>query len=190
MALAGRRGRRRSRRGRIPISGIHAIGHADEEAFLSTMSGRRTRCCWQPVRVARALVTNGEWLEFMAEGGYATPSAVAVRRLGRCRGARLAGARLLAQTGRRLVLDDARRPARGRSGAAGLPRQLSTKPTRFARWAGKHLPSEDGMGSRRAGGPRSTTPSARSGNGRAAPIRLIPAIRPSPVRSANTTANS
>ena len=27
----------------------------------------------QPVRIAPALVTNGEWLEFMAEGGYATP---------------------------------------------------------------------------------------------------------------------
>ena len=28
----------------------------------------------QPVRVARALVTNGEWLEFMADGGYTTPA--------------------------------------------------------------------------------------------------------------------
>jgi len=28
----------------------------------------------QPVRVGRGLVTNGQWLEFMADGGYATPS--------------------------------------------------------------------------------------------------------------------
>jgi formylglycine-generating enzyme required for sulfatase activity len=27
----------------------------------------------QPVRLSRALVTNGEWLEFMADGGYTTP---------------------------------------------------------------------------------------------------------------------
>jgi len=28
----------------------------------------------QPVRLSRSLVTNREWLEFMADGGYATPS--------------------------------------------------------------------------------------------------------------------
>jgi len=28
----------------------------------------------QPVRLARSLVTNGAWLEFMADGGYATPT--------------------------------------------------------------------------------------------------------------------
>jgi ergothioneine biosynthesis protein EgtB len=28
----------------------------------------------QPVCVARTLITNGTWLEFMADGGYATPS--------------------------------------------------------------------------------------------------------------------
>ena len=28
----------------------------------------------RPVRLARSLVTNGEWLEFMADGGYVTPT--------------------------------------------------------------------------------------------------------------------
>ena len=28
----------------------------------------------QPARIARGLVTNAQWLEFMADGGYATPS--------------------------------------------------------------------------------------------------------------------
>jgi hypothetical protein len=44
--------------------------------------------------------------------------------LGRARGPGLAGAGLLAQRGRRLVYDDARRAPPGRSGVAGLPRQL------------------------------------------------------------------
>ena len=36
----------------------------------------------QPARIARGLVTNAQWLDFMADGGYATPVAVALRRLG------------------------------------------------------------------------------------------------------------
>jgi formylglycine-generating enzyme required for sulfatase activity len=28
----------------------------------------------RPVRLSPSLVTNGEWLEFMADGGYATPT--------------------------------------------------------------------------------------------------------------------
>ena len=44
------------------------------KATASTTSGRRIRSASQPARIARGLVTNAQWLEFMADGGYATPS--------------------------------------------------------------------------------------------------------------------
>jgi ergothioneine biosynthesis protein EgtB len=54
------------------IAGVHTIGH--EGANFSFDNERPShQALLQPVRLARALVTNGEWLEFMAEGGYATP---------------------------------------------------------------------------------------------------------------------
>ena len=60
--------------GDVLISGIHAVGHADDEGFCFDNERPAHQVLLAPVRVARALVTNGEWLEFMAEGGYATPS--------------------------------------------------------------------------------------------------------------------
>jgi ergothioneine biosynthesis protein EgtB len=55
------------------IEGIRTIGH--EGAGFSFDNERPVhQVLLQPVRLARALVTNGEWLEFMAEGGYETPS--------------------------------------------------------------------------------------------------------------------
>jgi len=57
----------------MPVSGIHTIGH-QASSFSFDNEHPAHQVLLQPVRVARALVTNGEWLEFMAEGGYATPS--------------------------------------------------------------------------------------------------------------------
>ena len=42
----------------------------------------RHRVWLEPYRLADRLVTNGEWLEFMADGGYRRARAVALRRLG------------------------------------------------------------------------------------------------------------
>ena len=55
------------------IAGVHTIGH---EGVNFSFDNERPahQVLLQPVRLARALVTNGEWLEFMAERGYATPS--------------------------------------------------------------------------------------------------------------------
>jgi ergothioneine biosynthesis protein EgtB len=54
------------------VAGIHMIGH-DGEGFCFDNERPAHQVLLQPVRLAPALVTNGEWLEFMAEGGYATP---------------------------------------------------------------------------------------------------------------------
>ena len=43
-------------------------------ATASTTKARRIRSSSSPVRIARSLVSNAQWLEFIADGGYATPS--------------------------------------------------------------------------------------------------------------------
>ena len=55
------------------VAGIHTIGH-DGASFSFDNERPAHQVLLQPVRVARTLVSNGEWLEFMADGGYATPS--------------------------------------------------------------------------------------------------------------------
>jgi ergothioneine biosynthesis protein EgtB len=55
------------------VAGIHMIGH-EGAGFCFDNERPAHQVLLQPVRVARALVTNGEWLEFMADGGYTTPS--------------------------------------------------------------------------------------------------------------------
>jgi ergothioneine biosynthesis protein EgtB len=54
-------------------SGIHTIGH-DDEGFFFDNEGPQHQVFLRPARVGRNLITNGEWLAFMAAGGYATPA--------------------------------------------------------------------------------------------------------------------
>jgi ergothioneine biosynthesis protein EgtB len=54
------------------VAGMHTIGH-DDASFSFDNERPSHQVLLHPVRVARTLVTNGEWLEFMADGGYATP---------------------------------------------------------------------------------------------------------------------
>jgi ergothioneine biosynthesis protein EgtB len=53
-------------------AGIHAIGH-DGDGFCFDNEQPRHQTFLRDVAIGRHLVTNGEWLEFMADGGYATP---------------------------------------------------------------------------------------------------------------------
>ena len=54
-------------------AGIHAVGHDGEGYCFDNETPRHDELI-PPVRIARHLVSNAEWLEFIAAGGYATPS--------------------------------------------------------------------------------------------------------------------
>jgi ergothioneine biosynthesis protein EgtB len=121
-------------------SGIHVIGF-DGEGFCFDNEGPAHRVFVPPARIGRGLVTNAQWLAFMAHGGYATPS-------------------LWLSDGWAMVeREELRAPAYWRQidgqwfalSLAGLkPIEPDTPVTHvsyyeadaFARWAGKHLPSE------------------------------------------------
>src|SRR5262249_47896815 len=53
--------------------GIHTVGHGSDE-FCFDNERPSHRALVGPVSLSRDLVTNGEWLEFMADGGYTTPT--------------------------------------------------------------------------------------------------------------------
>jgi ergothioneine biosynthesis protein EgtB len=55
------------------IDGLYMIGH-DGDGFCFDNEQPTHQIFLNPVRVSPALVTNGEWLDFMADGGYATPT--------------------------------------------------------------------------------------------------------------------
>ena len=54
-------------------SGIHSIGF-ERNGFCFDNEQPAHRVFLQPVRIARTLVRNAQWLEFMAEGAYDTPA--------------------------------------------------------------------------------------------------------------------
>ena len=58
--------------GELP-SGIHTIGHAGA-GYCFDNEGPAHQTFLRPARIARGLVTNAQWLDFMADGGYVTPS--------------------------------------------------------------------------------------------------------------------
>ncbi len=53
--------------------GIFPVGH-DGEGFAFDNEGPRHDQLMRPFRLANRLVTNGEWLDFMEDGGYETPT--------------------------------------------------------------------------------------------------------------------
>ena len=52
--------------------GIHTVGH-QSDSYCFDNEGPSHRVLVGPVKLARALVTNAEWLAFMQDGGYANP---------------------------------------------------------------------------------------------------------------------
>jgi ergothioneine biosynthesis protein EgtB len=55
------------------IAGIHMIGH-NGDGFCFDNEQPEHQVVLRPVRLAPSLVTNGEWLEFIVDGGYTTPT--------------------------------------------------------------------------------------------------------------------
>jgi len=56
-----------------PLAGVHTIGHSGA-GFCFDNELPAHQILLKPVRLAPSLVTNGDWFEFMADGGYATPT--------------------------------------------------------------------------------------------------------------------
>jgi ergothioneine biosynthesis protein EgtB len=122
-------------------SGIRTIGH-DGDGFCFDNETPRHDVLLQKTRLARALVSNGEWLEFIADGGYATPS------LWLSDGWALAQAEGWQAPGYWRQRDEqwlvmtlaGERPV---DPAAAVCHVSYYEADAFARWAGKHLPSEE-----------------------------------------------
>ena len=122
------------------LAGMHSIG-AKGDSFSFDNERPAHRVFLEPVRVARKLVTNGEWLEFMADGGYAKPG------LWLSDGWTVVEAEQWNAPGYWQLIDGAWfsmtlggfRPV---DPALPVCHVSYYEADAFARWAGKHLPSE------------------------------------------------
>jgi ergothioneine biosynthesis protein EgtB len=120
--------------------GIHTIGH-DGQGFCFDNEGPAHRALVGPVRIRRALVTNGDWLAFMRDGGYAEASLWLSDgwNMVQSEGWTAPGYwREIDGTWHSLTLAG-RAPV---DPAAPVCHVSYYEADAFARWAGKHLPSE------------------------------------------------
>ncbi|HLH10434.1 MAG TPA: ergothioneine biosynthesis protein EgtB [Methylovirgula sp.] len=123
------------------IAGIHLIGH-DGEGFCYDNEQPAHQVLLQQVRLAPEAVTNGQWLEFIEDGGYETPN------LWLSDGWACAEAQAWSAPGYWRKIDGTWFSLT----LAGLRRIDPARPVchvsyyeadAFARWAGKDLPSEE-----------------------------------------------
>jgi len=120
--------------------GIHTIGHQGED-YCFDNEGPAHRVLIGPVRIARSLVTNGEWLAFMKDGGYANPALwlsdgwAAVQN----EGWQAPGHWQENDGGWSLLTLEGLRPV---DPATPVMHISYFEADAFARWTGKHLPTE------------------------------------------------
>jgi ergothioneine biosynthesis protein EgtB len=120
--------------------GIHTVGHTDETFHFDNEKPAH-RALVGPVKLARHLVTNAEWLAFMNDGGYATPT------LWLMDGFAAAGNEEWQAPGHWRKIDGewqvmtlgGLRPV---DPAAPVCHISYYEADAFARWSGKHLPTE------------------------------------------------
>ena len=121
-------------------AGIHTIGH-DGDSFCFDNEQPMHRVLIEGARIARHLVTNGEWLAFMADDGYATPS------LWLSDGWAIIEAENWSSPGHWRKLDGGwfsltLAGLKAIDLAAPVCHVSYYEADAFARWAGKHLPTE------------------------------------------------
>ena len=164
------------------------VGHADDSFHFDNEKPAH-RALVGPVTLARNLVTNAEWLAFMKDGGYATPTLWLMDGFAAVEQRAMAGARPLARDidGEWQVMTlGGLQPV---DPPAPVCHVSYYEADAFARWSGKHLPTEmEWEVAARAGQLNDAfgivwqwTRSAYA---------PIPAIAPSKARSANITASS
>jgi ergothioneine biosynthesis protein EgtB len=131
-------------RGFVDVAeGIRTVGHQDA-GFCFDNEEPAHRALVGPVGIARGLVTNGEWLDFIADGGYARPE------LWLSDGWATVAAEGWNAPGywRQQDGDGGRWHVMTLAGLAPVDPALPVchvsyyEADAFARWAGKHLPSE------------------------------------------------
>ena len=121
-------------------AGIHTVGHGDS-GFCFDNEQPAHQVLLQDVALARNLVSNGEWLEFMADGGYGKPE------LWLSNGWDAVQAEGWSAPGTWRMVDGAwfaltlggLKPV---DPAAPVCHVSYYEAEAFARWAGKHLPTE------------------------------------------------
>jgi ergothioneine biosynthesis protein EgtB len=120
--------------------GIHTIGHTDDSFHFDNEKPSH-RALVGPVRIGRNLVTNGEWLAFMQDGGYSTAT------LWLMDGFATAGNEGWQAPGYWREVDGEWQMMT-LAGSRPLDRNAPVchvsyyEADAFARWAGKHLPTE------------------------------------------------
>jgi ergothioneine biosynthesis protein EgtB len=120
--------------------GIHTVGHADETFHFDNEKPAH-RALVGPVRLARNLVTNADWLAFIEDGGYRTPT------LWLMDGLATVGNEQWQAPGHWREIDGqwhvmtlaGLRPV---DPAAAVCHVSYYEADAFARWSGKHLPTE------------------------------------------------
>ena len=164
--------------------GIHTVGHADDSFHFDNEKPAH-RALVGPVKLAKTLVTNADWLAFIRDGGYSTAtlwlmdgfgtaSAEGWQAPGHWR--EVDGEWKIMTLGGLQAIDP----------EAPVCHVSYYEADAFARWAGKHLPTEmEWEVAARAG-----LLDDAYGNGPAVRIRPTRATARSRVRSVSTTASS
>ncbi len=161
--------------------GLREIGHAGP-GFAFDNEGPRHRAFLAAFELAARPVTYGEYLEFIADGGYSRPELWLSDGWGTAQAAGWRAPLYWREQDGGWHQHDARRLAAGRPGRAGLPRQLLRG--RRLRALGRSAPADRGRVGGRGASEGSTASRAGEGNfledGRFHPAPARPLGRPLP----------